>query len=255
MTSGSSVPVGTFVFSPDPAHTEIAVLANLDFVVVDTEHAPMTIADVLGHVRAAQPLGTRVMVRSPFTSLDDVARYLDMGADGIVVPHAGRDIAHTAQILDATRFAPSGGRAACSGVRAAGYSMLEFSSVVEKSNRDVLRWGLIEDPEVVDNIDEVLEQCRFDAIIPGPGDLAAALGVPGELSHPRVIESMSKVIEAARRVQGCQVGMYLIDPLRAGDALLSEADFLIFSIDYRIFGQALKLGVEQVRAERSQGRA
>lgn len=242
--------LGLFVFSPDPAHTEIASQAGFDFVVVDTEHAPLSIPDVLGHIRSAAATGCAVLVRLPLTDVDRIAPYLDAGAAGVVLPHAGLDLDCTLDALDRLRYPPHGRRAACSGVRSNAYGLHDFSTTAEQANRTVLGWGLIEDPDVVDDIDNVLAACAFDAVIPGPGDLAAALGVPGQLDHPRVRDSVDRIVDAARRTGTCAVGMYVTDPTQCPSWRARGIDFFIYSIDYKVLASALRDANDALRSGR-----
>lgn len=197
MRNGECV-YGLFVFSPDPAHTELAGLAGFDFVIVDLEHAPLGIADVLNHVRAAAGTDLSVIVRVADDAPAAAARLLDAGAAGIVFPHVGLSPERTQAAVSALRYGPEGTRPACTGVRAGGYGQRDFSDYVRRSNDTALAIGLIEDAAVVGRIGEVLDSVALDVVLPGPGDLAASLGLPGALSHPRVRAEVDRIADAAQ---------------------------------------------------------
>ena len=197
MKAGECV-YGPFVFSPDPAHTELAGLDGFDFVIVDLEHAPLGVADVLAHIRAAAGAGLSVIVRVAVDAPVEAARLLDAGAAGIVFPHVGLSPERTQAAVSALRYGPEGTRPACTGVRAGGYGQRDFSEYVRRSNDTALAIGLIEDAAVVGRIGEVLDSVALDVVLPGPGDLAASLGLPGALSHPRVRAEVDRIADAAQ---------------------------------------------------------
>lgn len=229
---------GSFAFSPDAAHTEIMGKAGLDFVMIDLEHAPLTITDVVNHVRAAQLAGISPYVRVRHNNAADVGRILDTGATGIMFPHVGLDPEATKSAIDALRYFPHGIRPSCTGVRAVDFGLSSFNDYVEQSNEDVISIGLIEDQVVVDRISEVLDEYDLDVVIPGSGDIATSLGLPGQHTHPRVVESLMKVVDATKAHGKSKVGMYLADPKLAPQWRERGVDFFLVSIDYRILAHA-----------------
>ncbi len=231
---------GLFVFSPDPAHTEIAGHAGFDFVIVDLEHAPLGIQDVLGHVRAAAGAGLSVIVRVADDTPAAVARLLDAGVAGIVFPHVGLSLGRTGAALSGLRYAPVGDRPACTGVRAAGYGLDPFADYVERANHTTLAIGLIEDVAVVDRLDAVLSSVRLDVVMPGPGDLAASLGRPGQLTHPRVRAEVDRIVDAVQARKGCSIGAYVGSTAEAAEWRKRGATFIAYSIDYKILAATLR---------------
>ena len=231
---------GLFVFSPDPAHTELAGRAGFDFVIVDLEHAPLDIRDVLDHVRAADAVGLSVIVRVADDAPAQMARLLDAGVCGIVFPHVGLSPARTAAAVSALRYAPAGDRPACTGVRAADYGLSPFGDYVERSNNMTLAIGLIEDAAVTGRLDEVLSSVRLDVVMPGPGDLAASLGLPGELTHPDVRAEVDRIIDAVLARKGTNIGAYVSSVQEAAAWRKRGATFIAYSIDYKILAATLR---------------
>jgi 2-keto-3-deoxy-L-rhamnonate aldolase RhmA len=240
--------LGTFIFSTDPSNTEIAGLAGLDFAIIDTEHAPLDIAAVTAHVRAAAATGISALVRVGSDDPAVVARFLDAGAQGIVLPHIGLNERATATALDALRYAPDGARPTCTGVKSATYGLGSFADHAARSNREVLSIGLVEDIPVVDRIEELLASHRVDAVMPGPADLATSMGLHGQQAHPDVQAAVRRVIEAGNAADRVKVGVYVSEPTAAAAWAGVDIDFLVLSIDHRVLAQAYASGVEQLRA-------
>lgn len=239
--------VGSFVFSPDPAHTEIIGKAGLDYVMIDLEHAYLDASDVVSHVRAAHAVGISPLVRVRHNDAADVGRLLDAGVQGIMFPHLGLHPGETTAALQALRYAPGGSRPTCSGVKAVGYGVDSFAEYADSSNRDVLAIGLIEDQEVVDRVDEVLDEYPVDVVIPGSGDLATSLGLHGQHEHPLVVASLERVIEAVAARPNVKTGMYLVEPRSAERWRELGVDFFLMSIDYRVLSRAYAAAVEELR--------
>jgi len=231
-------PVGTFVFSRDAAVSDAAALAGFDFIIADMEHAALELRDVEGHIRAAALHGASTLVRVPSVRETALAsRSLDLGAKGIVFPHFGLDLAASREAVATLRYAPAGHRPSCTGVPATGYGLRPFADYLRESDQNVLGIGLIEDIGAVDNIAAVLEQTGCDAVMPGPGDIATSMGLPGEPQHPRVRAAVQHTEEAARHA-GVRCGMYLNSLEEA--AAWPGADFFVYLIDLKILAAAFR---------------
>ena len=57
----------------------------------------------------------------------------------------------------------------------------------------------VESIKGVENIDSLLAFDEVDGVMVGPLDIAGSLGVPGQTTHPLVIEASRKVIQACER--------------------------------------------------------
>jgi len=230
--------IGTFVFSSDPASTEIAARAGFGLVVADMEHAPLGMCDVMNHARAAQAAGVCCWARIPAHGIDEIGRVLDTGVQGLVLPHFGLDLARTRKALAAFRFPPAGTRGTCSVVRGLRYRLDDPAADLRAADARILSVGLVEDKEAVENIEEIVALPGLDAVMPGgPGDLAASLGLHGQGDHPAVRAAALRVVQAARTRTGLKVGMYLGNADSAAFWRDMALDFYVVSIDYRILEQ------------------
>jgi 2-keto-3-deoxy-L-rhamnonate aldolase RhmA len=239
--------IGTFVFSTDAANVEIAALAGLDFAVIDLEHAPLGIAETANHIRAAAGAGIAALVRIPAVDCGLIGKLLDTGAHGILLAHFGKDPAAARAFGRALRYAPSGDRPSCTGVRAASYALASYADYVQHADSDLIAIGLVEDAEVLPGLDALLKEVRVDALMPGPGDLSTSLGLPGQPTHARVKQAVAEVIAAARRA-GLRVGMYLNSPGEIKDWLPLKLDFYIYLFDTKLLAQAYAAAVTEIRA-------
>lgn len=236
---------GSFVFCGETAHVEILGLAGYDFAIIDLEHAALDIKDVERLVLAADAAGVTSVVRVPAQEAHVIGRILDTGAQGIMVPHVTSKT-EASNIMQALRYPPDGIRGTCTGVRAAGYSATPFDLHVKQTLEEVWVLGLIEEAKGVEAIEEIVGS-GIDVVIPGPADLSASLGVPGQFQHPSVIEMVDRVCRATNGSRQTVAGMYVADPDHAERWIREGARVIIYGIDTRVMYGAYRRGLEQMR--------
>ncbi len=237
---------GSFVFSAETAHVEILGLTGYDFAILDLEHAALSLREVERLVLAADAAGVTSIVRVPTQVPDLIGRVLDTGAQGLMLPHVkGRG--EVLRISRAVRYPPDGIRGACTGVRAAGYTAIPFDLHVKQTAEEVWVLGLIEDAEAGAAIEEIVTS-GLDVVIPGPADLSASLGVPGQFQHPSVTDMADRVMKAASGSGRAVAGMYVANPAHAEQWIRKGARVIVYGIDTRVMCDAYRRGIEQMRA-------
>jgi len=75
----------------------------------------------------------------------------------------------------------------------------DFDKYIEGWNDSSTFIIQVESIQAVENIDKLLGFDDVDGVMIGPYDMSGSLGVPGQTSHPLVIEASKKVIEACER--------------------------------------------------------
>lgn len=189
---------GMFVELPTPASVEIAAHAGWDFVVIDCEHAPISQADLPGFIRAAEASAISAIVRLPSLTVEWMQAALDCGAAAVQVPQIA-SVAAARQAVEWARFHPIGKRGFNPFVRAANYSAEPALEFMERSNRDVALILQLESAAAVEAVEEIANIAGLDALFIGPYDLSQSLGVPGEVTHPKVLAAGQRVIDAATK--------------------------------------------------------
>lgn len=237
---------GTFVSIPDPAIIEAIGYAGYDFVIIDMEHSPIDFGELRHLLAAADGVGLVPLVRVGTHQANPILRVLDSGAFGVVAPHVRNDTDAQA-LVRACRYPPQGIRGISGGSRAAGYGAADFLEHVEQSNREVLTIALIEDPEGVDAIEDIVAVPGLDIIWPGAGDLSAGLGLPGQPQHPRVQAKVEQVAEAVRDRRDLVLGYHIMDPAQLERCEELGARFIVLSQDSRVLFHAYRNAVTQMR--------
>lgn len=228
--------LGTFVYSSDPGIAEAAALAGFDFVVIDTEHTALTEREVQDAITSAHAGGASAFVRVRGADPATVGNVLDLGASGVVIPHLGATT-HGASLADAARFAPRGFRGGCSTTRATAYGQRPLAQYVAEANDDIWVIALVEEVDAIDRLPELLAAGEIDVVIPGRGDLAVGLGVPGEMSHPRVLEVVDQIFEIVAAANTAIPGMYVSSAEDIGVWVERGARFLVCGIDYQLMSK------------------
>jgi 4-hydroxy-2-oxoheptanedioate aldolase len=168
-------PVGMFVKFPTMETTEILGRAGLDFIIIDMEHAPLSIETVYSMIVTAERSGMAALVRIRGHDTYVANTLLDAGASGILVPHCSPYEAAQELLADMV-FPPAGRRGAGGGGRATQWGLDGAEEYRRGGDQGVVRVPMIEDPEAVEDIDRILTLPGLDAAFIGQGDLTQTTG-------------------------------------------------------------------------------
>ena len=182
----------------DPQIVELIGLAGFDAAFIDMEHTSFDLHDVQLAVMAAERVGITPIVRTPGFDPAFILRLLDMGVQGIQVPHVG-DAAAARAAVKAVRYPPLGDRGMAAGSRAAEFGKISLVEHMAQSNREILLACMIEDMAAVERIDQIAAVEGVDLLAVGPSDLSRSLGVSGQPDHPRLVAAIDRVREAVKR--------------------------------------------------------
>jgi 2-keto-3-deoxy-L-rhamnonate aldolase RhmA len=154
---------------------------------------------------ASLPTGVTPIVRVCAGAIDEATRALDNGALGVVVPHV--DTAKQARrIAEAFRYPPAGTRSWGGPPAVYGYRPPATAEAQRAINDEVLTVVMLESPEAVENADAIAGTDGIDVLFIGTSDLTAALGISGQMGHPKVIDAYRRASDACRR-HGKVLGM------------------------------------------------
>lgn len=192
-------PLGTWVQMANPEGCELAAAAGFDFVVVDMEHGSFgwrTAADMIRAVKYGGGLPVvRIETGEPHVAASHIAKALDAGAAGLIVPMVtSGDQAR--QLATAARYPPLGERGACPRTVATIHGAVEWADYRAWADEEIALWALVEHPDAVANADEILD--AVDGVVLGPVDYATV--IQEAPSSDRVQAPLKSVAAAAREM-------------------------------------------------------
>ncbi len=227
---------GTWVKLATIETVELLGHAGFDFVVVDMEHAPLTLESAYRAIVMAQAMGMGALVRVPDRSDSHLQRLLDSGADGILVPRV-TDAATCRASVEAMRFSPTGMRGLGSTSRAGRWGLDTQASYLDNGKDGIVRGVQVEDQGGLRAIDEILAVDGLSALFIGTGDLSLSSGLPA--SHPDNDALIASTL-ASCRARDIPCGTAVGD----ADAARAAADrgfrFVMVSNDATMFGKAAR---------------
>ncbi|HLZ30687.1 MAG TPA: aldolase/citrate lyase family protein [Chloroflexota bacterium] len=167
--------LGMFVKFPTMETIEILASAGLDFVIIDMEHAPLSIDVVYRMLVTAELAGMSALVRLRGHEPATANMFFDAGASGVLIPHCSPyDTAR--ELITDMLFPPHGRRGAGGGGRATRWGIDGSAEYRRGGESGVVRVPMIEDPAAVEDIERILEIPGVDAVFIGQGDLTQTLG-------------------------------------------------------------------------------
>ncbi len=187
---------GTFIKTPTGHATGILGLLGFDFVVLDMEHAGIDVAALDQILISARAADVAFIVRISEASPSKILTALDLGANGILVPHI-RTAEDASGIVAACRY-KGGTRGFANTTRAGDYGLVGFEAHISKQDNEVVCLGMIEDVEAIEVIDDILSVRGLDGIFIGRGNLTAALGQKA-IDDPATTEAAETIAQAAKR--------------------------------------------------------
>ncbi len=177
---------------------ELAAMCGFDCVWVDMEHVPSGIDFIEQAVNAAKAHDCDLLTRVPRGGYGNYIKPLEADSTGIMVPHLmGLEDAKTIQYY--TKFHPIGRRPIDGGNADGGFCLIDPKEYCEQANRERFVIVQIEDPEALDDLEEICALPGLDMLFFGPADFSQGAGIPFQWDHPLLAETRKRVAETARR--------------------------------------------------------
>jgi len=175
----------------------IAKSAGFDSLYIDLEHCSFSLESVSQISMTAAALGVTPMVRVPGKDMAYLARALEAGAQGVIVPHLENRV-EAEMVVDAARFPPAGARSLLATNAHTLFRGGDVSEVMRQIDEATLVVGMIESITAVENVADIASVVGLDMLLVGTNDLCNSLGVPGQLDHPRVHDAYAHVAAVCR---------------------------------------------------------
>ena len=220
---------GGWISYDHPSIAETFALTGFDFISIDMEHAPISLSSAQRIISISQAYQIPCLPRPVSHSNDFFKPLLDSGSDGLIVQmvETSEEVENISKYL---KYPPIGNRTY--GVNRAHSYGLNFKDYVNNWNAESILIVQIESEEGVNNIQSIVSNPNVDGVMIGPYDLSGSLGVPGETSHPNVINASKKVIEICKKNnKSCGTQISNPDLKNINEAIDEGYTFIILSSD------------------------
>jgi 4-hydroxy-2-oxoheptanedioate aldolase len=244
---GGDTLYGLVIKPPAPALVEMCAAAGFDFAFIDGEHGTGDALEWEHHVRAGESFGLPSIVRVGSHHPSEVLRALDVGAQGIIVPHVNTQ-AEAEAIVRVAHYPPIGRRGLATTTRAGRHAFSNLKEHLSSAEQDTLSAVQVEDPEGIDHVEAIAAVPYVDCVFIGPTDLSLGLGYPGENDHPVVIEAFGRINKAVNSKPHVKLGTFARDANDAkrwtaqGASFVALASTVLIAQKFREINTALRVG-------------
>ncbi len=175
---------------------EVIAGAGFDWILLDTEHSPNELENLLTQLQAAAPYPTHAVVRVPWNDMVTIKRVLDIGAQSILIPYVSTPEEAKAAV-SYTRYPPQGVRGVAGSTRASRFGRVK--DYAKRAHEELCLLVQVENQQGLDNIEAIAAVDGVDGVFIGPADLHASLGYMGEITNPKVMPVIDEAIKRIRK--------------------------------------------------------
>lgn len=225
--------IGLWSTLPSAYVTEIIAGSGFDWILLDAEHAPTDVTNMLHQLQAVSAarsvanIQPSAVVRPPWNDPVLIKRYLDIGAQNLLIPFV-QTPEEAASAVAACRFAPAGTRGMGGSVRASNFG--RNTRYVADAHNEIGIFVQVETADALEHIEAIAAIDGVDGIFIGPADLSASMGYSDNPKHPEVNRAIDAAIPRIARC-GKAPGILMIDEERAHECMAIGALFVAVAID------------------------
>ena len=207
MMRNGTATIGSWMQIPDSNIAEIMGCAGYQWVAIDMEHGPVSVSQLPDIFRALELGGTLPLARVASPLPINCRQALDQGAAGVVVPMISSAIQLEA-IINECHWPPRGRRGV--GFQRANVFGKFFESYIQEAQESLVI-AQIEHIDAVNNLESIVKVDGLDAIMVGPYDLSASLGITGDFENKKYKEVLNQILQVcAKQKMAC--GIHVVQP-------------------------------------------
>ena len=245
--AGGGRAFGAMVFELfSPGLPQICKNAGADFILYDMEHSGLGFETLKTQFAICRGLDIVPMVRVPRGEYHFIARALDVGAMGIMVPMVGT-AQQAAHIVSCTRYPPLGRRGAAFGFAHDDYQGGDVAQKIAALHARTIVIPQIETGEGLASVEAIAATEGVDALWVGHFDLTNFMGIPGQFQHPDYLAGIARIVKACES-HGKSAAFLATDDTWARDCAAKGFRLMAYGIDQLMLQTALKSGLDALRA-------
>lgn len=199
--------IGSWLQIPHSSIAEIIGKAGYDWVVVDMEHGSISLHQLPDLFRALELGNTLPLARIAQSEPKDCKQALDAGAGGLIVPMV-ESAEQLQNVINYASWPPKGTR----GVAFSRANLFgkKFKKYIEESQKPLIV-AMIENVNALDELDGILNVDGLDAILIGPYDLSASMGLTSDFESKPFLDAMQTIKTKAEKAK-IPCGIHIVQP-------------------------------------------
>lgn len=238
--------LGTMMFEFfTPGIAQICKNAGCEYIIYDMEHAGLGYETFKTQVAHCRGIGVAPMVRVPRSDYQFLARALDVGAEGVMIPMV-ESVAQAKAIAEATRYPPVGRRGAAFGFAHDNYEGGAPADKIKAANAKTLVIAQIETERGLADVEGIAAVDGIDVLWVGHFDLTNFLGIPGQFDNPKYIDAIKRIVKAGR-ANGKALGFMAADAKWARDYKKLGFNMLASGTDMNMVTAGIKAILDPLR--------
>jgi 2-keto-3-deoxy-L-rhamnonate aldolase RhmA len=218
--------------------------AGFDWAVLDMEHTPLDLMDLVHLLQAVGNTRMQPVVRVPWNDSVLVKRVLDAGAVTLLFPFI-QDAEEAARAVAATRYPPEGVRGMAGMSRGSRFGTTP--DYFRSANGQVCAVLQLETRQACARLESIAAVPGVDALFVGPGDLSGTMGHVGQLTHPEVMALMADVARRAHAL-GMPIGTVGGNPETVAQYRAMGYDYVAVASDLGLLMRAAQAAAQALRA-------
>ncbi|OZI48650.1 4-hydroxy-2-oxoheptanedioate aldolase [Bordetella genomosp. 4] len=229
--------IGLWVGLADAYAAEALAGTGFDWLLIDGEHAPNDVRQVLAQLQAVAPYPVHPIVRPVIGDVPLIKQILDVGTQTLLIPVI-ESAEQAAQMVAATRYPPRGIRGVGSAL-ARSSRWNQIPEYLHKADEQMCVLLQVETRAGLDALDEIAAVDGVDGVFFGPADLSASLGHLGQPNHPDV---QNAIVDGIKRVRaaGKAAGILCADIELAKRYIEAGAVFMAVGVDTTLLVKAAR---------------
>jgi 2-keto-3-deoxy-L-rhamnonate aldolase RhmA len=229
-----------------PGIGHIMKSAGCDFTLFDLEHSGFGFETVKSALRYFEAADLPAIVRVPSREYHHIARAMDMGAEGLMLPMVG-NVDEVRHIVNSMKYHPQGKRGVALQVAHDRYRPGAVADKFTAANTRNTLFCQIETVEGVENADAMAAIDGVDCLWVGHFDLSVSLGIPGQFDHKDFRRAIERTIAATKK-HNKALGRLVPNVELGIDIYKQGFDFVCYSGDVWLLHSALEDGIKKLRA-------
>jgi len=171
--------------------------SGFDWLLLDTEHSPNEIPDLLAQLQAVRGGTATPIVRPAWNDPVLIKRVLDIGAQSVLLPYV-QNPEEAQGAVASVRYPPAGIRGVAAASRASRYGRVP--GYLKNADAEICTLVQVETRTALDQLEAIATVDGVDGVFIGPSDLSASFGHVGNPQHPEMQKTLEDAVTRLKKV-------------------------------------------------------